>query len=108
MAGVWCDSTWATLGDDLGRSNLTSELKHALLRCYIPKFGGMTGSRGERQVVYFDGFAGEGRYENGKEGSTEIAMQVAAHHGRMGLRWKCFFTETRASMLWCAVGRPAR
>ncbi len=75
---------------------LPSVLKHKLLGQYIPRFGGMTGSRGRRQVVYLDGYAGEGRYESGDPGSAEIAMQVAAHHlEKNALLWNCFFVEQK-------------
>lgn len=54
----------------------------------------MTGSRGRHQVVYLDGYAGEGRCESGNPGSAEIAMQVAAHHlEKNALLWNCFFVE---------------
>ncbi|MET9880384.1 three-Cys-motif partner protein TcmP [Actinacidiphila glaucinigra] len=70
-------------------------LKHKLLGQYVPRFGGMTGSRG-RQVVYLDGYAGEGRYASGDSGSAEIAMQVAAHHLQKNqLLWNCFFVEQK-------------
>jgi hypothetical protein len=53
---------------------LPSVFKHELLRRYIPPFGGMTGTQAQdRRVVYLDGYAGEGRYENGDPGSAEIA-----------------------------------
>ncbi|MFI6731013.1 three-Cys-motif partner protein TcmP [Streptomyces sp. R-74717] len=75
---------------------LPSVLKHKLLGQYIPRFGGMTGSRGRHQVVYLDGYAGEGRYESGDRGSAEIAMQVAAHHlEKNALLWNCFFVEQK-------------
>ncbi|MFE4540216.1 three-Cys-motif partner protein TcmP [Streptomyces scopuliridis] len=74
---------------------LPSVLKHKLLGQYIPRFGGMTGSRGGK-VVYLDGYAGEGRYESGDAGSAELAMQVAAHHlEKNALLWNCFFVEQK-------------
>lgn len=74
---------------------LPSVLKHKLLGQYVPRFGGMTGSRG-RRVVYLDGYAGEGRYASGDSGSAEIAMQVAAHHlHKNQLLWNCFFVEQK-------------
>ncbi|MET9913563.1 three-Cys-motif partner protein TcmP [Streptomyces sp. NPDC006476] len=75
---------------------LPSVFKHNLLGRYIPQFGGMTGSR-DKQVVYLDGYAGEGRYENGDSGSAEIAMKVASkHRSQHQLHWTCFFTEADA------------
>ncbi|SFD74892.1 three-Cys-motif partner protein TcmP [Streptomyces aidingensis] len=81
-----------TSGGYWDEQNLPSRFKHELLRHYIPPFGGMTGSR-DKQVVYLDGYAGEGRYDSGEPGSAEIAMKVAADHLRHGLRWTCFFIE---------------
>ncbi|MFJ9634498.1 three-Cys-motif partner protein TcmP [Streptomyces sp. NPDC101175] len=73
---------------------LPSVFKHELLRRYIPPFGGMTGTQAQdRRVVYLDGYAGEGRYENGDPGSAEIAMRVASYHRKRGLRLACYFVE---------------
>ncbi|WP_052707118.1 three-Cys-motif partner protein TcmP [Streptomyces rubellomurinus] len=75
---------------------LPSKFKHDLLSRYIPKFGGMTGSPGG-EVVYLDGYAGEGRYLNGEPGSADRVLKVAAHHQAKGLvRWTCFFAERSA------------
>lgn len=88
-----------TGGGYWGGQNLPSRFKHELLGRYIAQFGGMTGARG-KEVVYLDGYAGEGRYESGEPGSAEIAMRVAAdHRERFGLRWTCFFTEKDASSI---------
>ncbi|MFG2885677.1 hypothetical protein ACGFYV_25865 [Streptomyces sp. NPDC048297] len=49
--------------------------KHDLLKRYLPQFGGMTGTQSyDKRVVYLDGYAGEGRYENGASASAEIAL----------------------------------
>ena len=45
------------------KQRLPSVLKHELLRIYLPKFGGKTGSK-SNGVVYLDGYAGRGRYED--------------------------------------------
>ncbi|MGW2255173.1 three-Cys-motif partner protein TcmP [Kitasatospora sp. NPDC001660] len=82
-----------TSGNYWSERNLPSALKHKLLAAYIPPFGGMTGSR-THEVVYLDGYAGEGRYANGEPGSAEIAMRVAASHlASHKLRWTSFFVE---------------
>ncbi|GCD99664.1 three-Cys-motif partner protein TcmP [Embleya hyalina] len=77
---------------------LPSVLKHRLLRSYIPRFAGMTGSH-SKQIVYLDGYAGEGRYEDGRKGSAELAMGIAADHAAMGrpIVWTCFFAERKAA-----------
>lgn len=73
---------------------LPSVFKHELLRRYIPPFGGMTGTQAQdRRVIYLDGYAGEGRYENGDPGSAEIALRVASYYRTRGLRLACYFVE---------------
>ncbi len=53
-------------------------LKHALLAHYVAPFLGMTGSTSANgRVVFFDGYAGEGRYADGTPGSPMLAMQTA-------------------------------
>ncbi|MEU0969213.1 three-Cys-motif partner protein TcmP [Streptomyces sp. NPDC005917] len=57
----------------------------------------MTGSQSQdKRVVYLDGYAGEGRYENGEPASAEIALRVASHfRARHGITVECFFTEAQ-------------
>ncbi len=77
---------------------LPSVFKHDLLKRYLPQFGGMTGTQShDKRVVYLDGYAGEGRYENGAPASAEIALRVASYlRGRPGLTLECFFSEPQA------------
>lgn len=86
-----------TGGDYWRKQGLPSVHKHGLLRWYIPKFAGMTGSLSKR-VVYVDGYAGEGRYADGGKGSAERAMIIAADHAAMKqpIQWTCFFAERNA------------
>ncbi|MEV2255912.1 three-Cys-motif partner protein TcmP [Streptomyces sp. NPDC050147] len=76
---------------------LPSVFKHELLKRYVPQFGGMTGTQShDKRVVYLDGYAGEGRYENGLPASAEIALRVASHfRARHGITLECFFTEAQ-------------
>ncbi|MEU5590283.1 three-Cys-motif partner protein TcmP [Streptomyces chrestomyceticus] len=76
---------------------LPSVFKHELLKRYLPQFGGMTGRQShDKRVVYLDGYAGEGRYENGAPASAEIALRVASHfRARYGVTVECFFTEAQ-------------
>ncbi|MFF9690512.1 three-Cys-motif partner protein TcmP [Streptomyces sp. NPDC014623] len=76
---------------------LPSVFKHDLLRRYLPQFGGMTGTQShDKRVVYLDGYAGEGRYENGEPASGEIALRVASHlRSKAGLTLECFFSEAQ-------------
>lgn len=75
-----------------GRQGLPSVFKHELLRLYLPKFGGKTGSRG-RGVVYLDGYAGRGRYEDGSPGSAERILKIAEDQRRAGINYRLFFHE---------------
>ncbi|WP_326751191.1 hypothetical protein OH738_36485 [Streptomyces hirsutus] len=79
---------------------LPSVFKHDLLKRYLPQFGGMTGTRSrDKRVVYLDGYAGEGRYENGDPASGEIALQVAKDlRTSAGLTLECFFCEPQAEV----------
>ncbi|MER6198086.1 three-Cys-motif partner protein TcmP [Streptomyces sp. NPDC001586] len=76
---------------------LPSVFKHELLKRYLPQFGAMTGSRThDKRVVYLDGYAGEGRYENGEPASAELALRIAADlQSRAGLTLECFFSESQ-------------
>lgn len=75
------------------RQGLPSVFKHDLLRRYLPQFGGKTGSRAPG-VVYLDGYAGRGRYENGTAGSAEQIMRVAEQQRAAGITYRLFFYES--------------
>ncbi|MGW3954049.1 three-Cys-motif partner protein TcmP [Streptomyces sp. NPDC004752] len=88
----------STGGDYWADKALPSVFKHDLLKRYLPQFGGMTGTQShDKRVVYLDGYAGEGRYENGDPASAEIALRVASYlRSRPGLTLECFFSEPQA------------
>lgn len=71
---------------------LPSVLKHDLLRRYLAIFAGKTGAKG-RGVVYLDGYAGRGRYDNGTPGSAELILRIAEAQGRLGIIYHLFFYE---------------
>lgn len=75
------------------RQGLPSVFKHELLRLYLPKFGGKTGSKASG-VVYLDGYAGRGRYEDRTPGSAERIMQIAEQQGTRGIAYRLFFYES--------------
>lgn len=53
-------------------------LKHAILSRYLVVYASKTGTNSAgRRVVYFDGYAGPGRYDDGTAGSPLIAARVA-------------------------------
>lgn len=83
-------------GDEYWKEQaLPSVFKHALLDKYMPQFAGMTGSAARgRRVVYLDGYAGRGRYEDGTRASVERILTIAQNqHRNAGLGWTCFFVE---------------
>jgi three-Cys-motif partner protein len=75
------------------RQGLPSVFKHDLLRRYLPQFGGKTGSKA-RGVVYLDGYAGRGRYEDRTPGSAERILQIAEQQGTVGINYRLFFYES--------------
>lgn len=75
------------------RQGLPSVFKHDLLKRYLPQFGGKTGSKA-RGVVYLDGYAGRGRYEDKTPGSAEQIMQIAEQQGTVGIAYRLFFYES--------------
>ena len=56
-----------------------TEVKHRILRKYLSIWTRILGST-NREVQYFDGFAGRGRYKDGEAGSPLLAIDVADSH----------------------------
>lgn len=86
-------------GDDYwSEQSLPSVFKHALLDKYVPQFMGMTGSHStEKHVVFLDGYAGRGRYQNSAPGSAERIMKIAQSQlATINLAWTCYFVEQDA------------
>jgi three-Cys-motif partner protein len=68
-------------------------LKHAILNQYIDPFASKTGSTSPNgRVAFIDGYAGEGRYENGDEGSPALLMGKAKKLAP-GRKLECYFVE---------------
>lgn len=53
--------------------------KHLVLRHYLEAWFPIL-AKWNRRIVYYDGFAGPGRYAGGEEGSPLIALSVASNH----------------------------
>ncbi len=75
------------------KQSLPSALKHELLQRYLPIFAGKTGSK-SNGVVYLDGYAGRGRYDDGQPGSAELILKIAEDQGSRGISYRLFFHET--------------
>jgi three-Cys-motif partner protein len=56
--------------------NLPSQIKHCLMRKYVPIFLARTSKRGGK-VLVLDGYAGRGTYDDGSLGSAGMLMQWA-------------------------------
>jgi len=74
------------------RQRLPGVFKHDLLRRYLPRFAGKTGSQAPG-VVYLDGYAGRGRYQDGSPASAERILQIAEQQGAQGINYRLFFYE---------------
>jgi three-Cys-motif partner protein len=92
---------------------LPSVFKHTLLDKYVPQFAGMTGSRSTaKRVVFLDGYAGRGRYDDGRPASAELVLRMAQNQGNKGtVAWTCFLVEVDdddAALLTAVVDEYAR
>ena len=73
-----------------------TKAKHDILESYLSGWFPILTSRNER-VVFFDGFAGRGRYNDGTEGSPLIALRMLLQHRHLpnmtGNRFTFLFNE---------------
>jgi three-Cys-motif partner protein len=70
--------------------------KHAVLRGYLEAWFPIL-ARYQGRLVYYDGFAGPGRYSRGEPGSPVIALEVATHHRtKLASELVFSFVENRA------------
>jgi three-Cys-motif partner protein len=76
-----------------GKRKPPAVFKHALLQHYVAAYAGMVGSTNSQgRVVFLDGYAGEGRYEDQSPGSPMLAMNMAL--GMLpGRALECVFVE---------------
>ncbi len=56
-----------------------TKAKHLILQKYLQAWFPIL-AKGNRRIVYYDGFAGPGVYSNGEKGSPLIALNVAKDH----------------------------
>lgn len=64
--------------------------KHQILQNYLGAWYPVLGTW-NRRVLYIDGFAGRGRYDDGSEGSPQIALRTLLDHGYLERLAACEF-----------------
>lgn len=75
-----------------------TEGKHLVLENYLKAWFPILGNTQE-QIIFIDGFAGPGEYENGERGSPVIAMETFANHSaaaKITAKIRLAFIEKRA------------
>jgi three-Cys-motif partner protein len=73
-------------------------LKHAILDQYATPFASKTGRWSlDNRVAFIDGYAGPGRYEDGKEGSGAMLLRKAREMAHFPRRIECHFVEADAA-----------
>ncbi|WP_165162687.1 three-Cys-motif partner protein TcmP, partial [Candidatus Protofrankia datiscae] len=76
------------------RRQAAAVLKHGVIRRYAPVFTTMTGSTSvDHRVVYLDGYAGRGGYDDGSPGSPLLAIESAREVARWDRDVECIFIE---------------
>ena len=58
-------------------ARLRGALKHCIIKRYLPVFLSRTSAHYSKSAVYFDGYAGRGRYEDGRPTSAGLIMDFA-------------------------------
>lgn len=80
--------------DFFQRRQAAAVLKHGILSRYPLVFATMTSAKSVRKrVVFLDGYAGPGRYEDGSPGSPLLAVETATRTARWGREVECLFVE---------------
>lgn len=79
--------------DFFGQRNPQAVLKHGVLTRYAYYFTGRAGYATHGQVAFIDGYAGEGRYEDGNPGSPLLLASQATRADILGRDVKLAFVE---------------
>src|SRR5674476_47156 len=79
--------------DFFGQRNSQAVLKHGVLTRYAHYFAGRAGSATHGRVAFIDGYAGEGRYEDGNPGSPLLLASQAGQARLLGRDVKLAFVE---------------
>jgi three-Cys-motif partner protein len=80
-----------------GQRSAQAVLKHGLLTRYAYYFAGRAGSATQGRVAFIDGYAGEGRYEDGNPGSPLLLASEASRALLFGRNVKLAFVEQDAN-----------
>lgn len=76
-----------------GQRNGPAVLKHGVLARYAHYFAGRAGAATQGRVAFIDGYAGEGRYQDGSPGSPLLLASQATRAGMFGRKVKLAFVE---------------
>jgi three-Cys-motif partner protein len=79
--------------DFFGQRNAQAVLKHGVLTRYAHYFAGRAGSATKGRVAFIDGYAGEGRYQDGSPGSPLLLASQATRAQMFGRDVKLAFVE---------------
>lgn len=79
--------------DFFGQRSAQAVLKHGVLTRYAHYFAGRAGSATQGRVAFIDGYAGEGRYEDGSPGSPLLLASQATRAQLFGRDVKLAFVE---------------
>lgn len=79
--------------DFFGQPSAQAVLKHGLLTRYAHYFAGRAGFATQGRVAFIDGYAGEGRYQDGSPGSPLLLASQATRVQMLGRDVKLAFVE---------------
>src|SRR5215213_3495632 len=79
--------------DFFGQRSAQAVLKHGVLARYAHYFAGRAGSATRGRVAFIDGYAGEGRYQDGSPGSPLLLASQATRAEMFGRDVKLAFVE---------------
>lgn len=79
--------------DFFGQRNAQAVLKHGVLARYAHYFAGRAGAATQGRVAFIDGYAGEGRYDDGSPGSPLLLASQATRAEMFGREVKLAFVE---------------
>jgi three-Cys-motif partner protein len=79
--------------DFFGQRSAQAVLKHGVLTRYAHYFAGRAGAATQGRVAFIDGYAGEGRYQDGSPGSPLLLASQATRAQMFGRDVKLAFVE---------------